>query len=938
LNAETLVTDDRDSNVEFSSVSVFDTSQVTGVACGAGHTIVSVSQSSQDVILAMGNNNCGQLGIDRRTDFSPRFKQIKFPDRTRFLQLSCGAYFTLALTKLGEVWVFGDHSRGQLGLEKSRETVDSPEFCSSLRGIPVCQLATGSFHSLALSTTGRIFGAGSNSQGQLAMTARQDFRTFTLLNSLDPVFVVHITAFGSYSAAIDEFGGLYLWGGKFGPVPTSTTLPSGDGFVDVALGSDGRVVALTKFQKLVVSGFFVGGEQVQSPFEVESPGLPFCRVFTGGEYFIALADRHMNCPLADIEYSSGTSLRSGSIPDLRQKMRCETQVLTFPFRFEVDFPTALKSIFGSLSSLNGSFLVDNFAESLSTTSSGIDISGVRAAFNAFTNNPSVFTIVVSSFNRLLVDLQENPPLIRLPATMRFLVIGLLLPSVSVRREIFECWRNLIDVIARLNAYQVLAQWLSVIETSQLRSILISVKEFLTQQIVEVKKMYSPLVIKAVRVVEALWFASTRTRRLAFDEFYHDAVNRHIDIRIEHQLYGDQSTRWCYTKNAPWLLNADTKTNFLRVNSRDLMHQQQWRAVTAAREFVGSMPIVTPLDIFLIIVVGRDSILLDTFQAIAQLKHPEMELKKPLKVAFKNEPGVDEGGVQREFFQLLVDKLFDPDPEFFIANGQFYWFNSEAHDPPSQQAYFLAGVLFGLAIYNGNLLNVKFPLAVYKKLRGLTMTLQDLKDFDEQLYISLNNILKYEGDVETDMCLTFSYNEVPLCPNGEDMPVTNGNREQYCDLVTQYLLVDSIRTQFDEFKKGFLDAAGQIVLDLFRPEELALLVAGREELDFVALEGKTRYEGYTADSPAVRAFWHIVHTRLTDDEKRKLLYFTTASPRAPINGLGSIPFIIGRDGNPAHVPTSHTCFFMLVLPDDPDENRMYEKLKVAIENAEGFAFK
>jgi hypothetical protein len=377
---------------------------------------------------------------------------------------------------------------------------------------------------------------------------------------------------------------------------------------------------------------------------------------------------------------------------------------------------------------------------------------------------------------------------------------------------------------------------------------------------------------------------------------------------------------------------------LRFNSRELMNRQQMRAVESARQFWGTMPVVTPLDIFLIVQVGRDTILLDTFQAIAHLKEPEMELKKPLKIIFRDEPGVDEGGVQREFFQLIVDKLFDPECQFFTSNGQFYWFNPQSVDPSSQQAYFLAGIVFGLAIYNGNLLNVTFPITVYKKLRGLTMTLQDLRDFDEQLFMSLESILAYEGDVEADMCLTFVYNENPLCPNGENIPVTNANREEYCNLLAMYLLVDSVKVQFDEFKHGFLEAAGAIVLDLFRPEELALLVAGREELDFVALEAKTRYEGYTANSPAVRAFWHIVHTRLTDDEKRKLLYFTTACPRAPINGLGSMPFVIGRDGDPAHLPTSHTCFFMLVLPDDPDEDRMYNKLKIAIENAEGFAFR
>jgi hypothetical protein len=315
----------------------------------------------------------------------------------------------------------------------------------------------------------------------------------------------------------------------------------------------------------------------------------------------------------------------------------------------------------------------------------------------------------------------------------------------------------------------------------------------------------------------------------------------------------------------------------------------------------------------------------------------LELKKPLKVVFKGEPAVDEGGVQREFFQLIVDELFDLAKGFFISQNSFYWFNSNARDPSSLQAFSLTGVVFGLAIYNGNLLNVKFPGVVYKKLRGLKIGFEDLKDFDEELFSTLNNILTYEGDIATDMGLTFEYGDVVLCPNGENIPVTNGNRQEYCNLLAQYVLVDSVQLQFEGFKQGFLQSAGTIVLDLFRPEEIALLVAGREELDFVTLETKTHYEGYSPDSPAVRTFWHIVHTRLTDEEKRKLLYFCTACPRAPIGGLGTLPFVIGKDGDPSHIPTSHTCYFMLVLPDDPDEERMYHKLRIAIDNAEGFAF-
>jgi hypothetical protein len=36
-----------------------------------------------------------------------------------------------------------------------------------------------------------------------------------------------------------------------------------------------------------------------------------------------------------------------------------------------------------------------------------------------------------------------------------------------------------------------------------------------------------------------------------------------------------------------------------------------------------------------------------------------DLKKPLKVVFYGEEGIDEGGVQKEFFQLIISDLFDP---------------------------------------------------------------------------------------------------------------------------------------------------------------------------------------------------------------------------------------------------------------------------------------
>ena len=37
-----------------------------------------------------------------------------------------------------------------------------------------------------------------------------------------------------------------------------------------------------------------------------------------------------------------------------------------------------------------------------------------------------------------------------------------------------------------------------------------------------------------------------------------------------------------------------------------------------------------------------------------------DLKKQLIVEFEGEQGVDEGGVSKEFFQLIVEQIFNPD--------------------------------------------------------------------------------------------------------------------------------------------------------------------------------------------------------------------------------------------------------------------------------------
>lgn len=127
--------------------------------------------------------------------------------------------------------------------------------------------------------------------------------------------------------------------------------------------------------------------------------------------------------------------------------------------------------------------------------------------------------------------------------------------------------------------------------------------------------------------------------------------------------------------------------------------------------------------------------------------------------------------------------------------------------------------------------------------------------------------------------------------------------------------------------------------LLRHEELELLVCGLPHLDFADLEKGARYEaGYHAQHPTIRNFWSVLH-ELPIDAKKKFLFFTTGCDRAPVGGLSDLVMVIQRGGpDTDRLPTAHTCFNIMLLPEYSSRAKLKEKLLQAIENAHGFGLK
>ena len=176
----------------------------------------------------------------------------------------------------------------------------------------------------------------------------------------------------------------------------------------------------------------------------------------------------------------------------------------------------------------------------------------------------------------------------------------------------------------------------------------------------------------------------------------------------------------------------------------------------------------------------------------------------------------------------------------------------------------------------------------------------------------------------------------LKPGGADVPVTNDNREEYVRLYTQWILVESIQQQWRAFERGVMRIIEGLSLDLlFRPEELKLLVVGSPELDFNALQENTEYEGYEENSETIQHFWRFIKGA-DKDSQLKFLKFAAGSSMAPIGGLGALHFKIQRAGpDSPQLPTSHTCFNTLLLPDYGSYEKLETRLSRAILECEGF---
>ncbi|XP_072964095.1 E3 ubiquitin-protein ligase UPL1-like isoform X2 [Typha angustifolia] len=358
-------------------------------------------------------------------------------------------------------------------------------------------------------------------------------------------------------------------------------------------------------------------------------------------------------------------------------------------------------------------------------------------------------------------------------------------------------------------------------------------------------------------------------------------------------------------------------------------------------------------------VRRAYVLEDSYNQL-RLRRTQ-DLKGRLTVQFQGEEGIDAGGLTREWYQLLSRVIFDKGALLFttVGNNASFQPNPNSVYQTEHLSYFkFVGRVVAKALFDGQLLDVHFTRSFYKHILGVKVTYHDIEAVDPDYYKNLKWML--ENDVSEIPDLTFSMdadeekhilyekNEVmdyELIPGGRNIRVTEETKHEYVDLVAEHILTTAIRPQINAFLEGFSELVPMELISIFNDKELELLISGLPEIDLDDLKANTEYTGYTAASTVIQWFWEVVKAFNKEDMAR-LLQFVTGTSKIPLEGFRALQGISGPQrfqihkayGAPERLPSAHTCFNQLDLPEYSSKEQLEERLLLAIHEAsEGFGF-
>ncbi|CAL9688182.1 unnamed protein product [Knipowitschia caucasica] len=965
-------------------VVALDAQIIEEVACGESHTL---ALNDKGQIFSWGLASDGQLGLCNFDECVRVPRNIKSLSDVQIAQVACGYRHSLALSRGCSIFSWGQNLSGQLGLGLNGQSLCTPQMIQSLQGIPFAQITAGGAHSFARTFSGAVFGWGCNKFGQLGVNDTNDRYFPALLKTLRSQRVIYICCGEDHTAVLTKEGGVFTFGaGGYGQLGHNSTnheinprkvfelmgnvvtqiacgrqhtlayTPLSGKMYSFGLGGNGQLGLKTTSNRkspASVKGPWTISDNMDSSGEQESRECCFVKlIFAGGDQSFAHYKTSNSSPVTENENLLNSQRAICTLDqELIQKWHSYS-----PGRLPLDISNDIDLVFSSASCLNGSFLSRSNSDHYNTNGkcSGVDINTARLFFHQLIqDHPEIAQLIAASLEKSLIPrLPSSPP------DIEALRLYLTLPECPLFRDRNNFVTITIpfakSVLSLKEApLKVLGNWWSRLEAAAFQRLVELYKEVVVYLLQMHKvgiphveqRIFSCFLDTSLRLLQLLHLVNEKSGQIIqYDKFYIHELDSLIDIRNDYVMWMNYPGHEGVVTlcRFPFVFDAQAKTTLLQT---DAVLQMQNAVDQAQMQNFSSMfiPAVESVNPCLILIVRRDNIVGDTMEVLRKSKN--VDYKKPLKVIFVGEEAVDAGGVRKEFFLLIMKELLDPKYGMFryFEDSRLIWFSHKTFE--DIDLFNLIGVICGLAIYNLTIVELNFPVALYKKLLKKKPTLEDLKELMPDVGRSLQQLLDYtEDDLEETFCLNFTITEehfgatevLELVPNGEDINVTKSNRQEFVDAYVDYVFDRAVAHLFECFYAGFHKVCGGRVLELFQPSELQAMVIGNTNYDWMELEKSTEYKGeYWAEHATIRLFWEVFH-ELPLEKKKQFLLFLTGSDRIPILGMKSLKLVIQPTGGGEHyLPVAHTCFNLLDLPKYTSLELLRLKLLQAIDHNQGF---
>lgn len=650
--------------IQFASESIAPTQ----VSVGLNHTCL---LTEGGMVLTWGSNEMGQLG--RKLPTSTAVQQVDGAMRKeRAIQVQCTESATIVLTERGQVWSFGEGTRGELGRPDCVDFYLASPVRGGLYCNPITLVACGAGHVVCLTqSSGRPMGWGWNRYGQLGFepNKRCEPEPVSLPFPLDLV-VRHVDCGSQHTAMQTADGKVYTAGSNdLGQLARRTL---GFGFHEIDLALDVAKVAcgafhtlfLTKEGKVVGTGSSEFGEVLA---EFDWGQLPVTNVFAGG-----------NASACVVGGSGGGRKRkqSGHYNANRIKTTLDCQTLREIAQQAVES--------GSLGELKGAIVGEFHCTGLNrsffspSTASKVDaaslVSCLELVTKALAKSKDGERFFQTQQTALFQDLYLLAPVATQPDQLRCFFVALIHPANLVPELLpTHLFVQLVRALAELQPklLHTILQWLFVdlgadFVNRQVLQLLVRNADFCVER--RDWGRSSGCMPQTIRLIRALYQTNSSSNGggISPQSFYLKQPDLwpQATLMEEWSIYNKNKLLdpdvYFSLFNYSVVLSAETKWNVLMYDSQS---NQMSTAVSAAVNRTG-----TP---FLEITIDRANLLQDALRVLSECK--QSDLSKPLRVVFANEPGLDWGGVRKEFFELLGAVLFKQD-SFRGVDNNALWLN------------------------------------------------------------------------------------------------------------------------------------------------------------------------------------------------------------------------------------------------------------------------